>query len=46
VIIRALRDAVAVCPPLIVTEAEVDILFDALTGGLDKVWAGLVAKAA
>ena len=41
VIIRGLRDAIAVCPPLIITRGEVDILFDALQRGLDKVWASL-----
>ena len=41
VILRAIRDAVAVCPPLIITDAEIDILFDALQRGLDKVLAGL-----
>ena len=36
-IIRALRDAVAVCPPLIITRDEIDFLFDALARALDKV---------
>ena len=38
-IIRALRDAVAVCPPLIITRDEIDFLFDALGRALDKVLA-------
>ena len=46
VILRALRDAIAVCPPLIITDAEIDILFDALGRGLDKVWADVRADAA
>jgi 4-aminobutyrate--pyruvate transaminase len=41
VILRALRDAIAVCPPLIITRAEIDILFDALAHGLDTAWAEL-----
>jgi 4-aminobutyrate--pyruvate transaminase len=41
VIVRALRDTVAICPPLIISEAEIDIVFDALGRGLDKVWAAL-----
>ncbi|HTX51227.1 MAG TPA: aspartate aminotransferase family protein [Caulobacteraceae bacterium] len=40
VILRAIRDAVAICPPLIITDAEIEILFDALQRGLDKVLAG------
>jgi 4-aminobutyrate---pyruvate transaminase len=43
VIVRAIRDAIAVCPPLIITEPEIDILFDALARGLDKVEGGLAA---
>jgi 4-aminobutyrate--pyruvate transaminase len=37
VIVRTIRDAIAVCPPLIIETAEIDILFDALEGGLDAV---------
>ena len=36
-IVRALRDAVAVCPPLIVTPVQIDELFDKLTAALDVV---------
>ena len=46
VLVRALRDAVAICPPLIITEAEIDILFDALEKGLNLVWADLRVRAA
>lgn len=35
VIVRAIRDAVAVCPPLIITPAQIDELFDGLQKGLD-----------
>jgi 4-aminobutyrate---pyruvate transaminase len=45
VILRAVRDAIAVCPPLIIIDAEIDILFDALQHGLDKVLAGLRVEA-
>ena len=41
VIIRALRDIVAFCPPLIITEAQIDILFDGVGKALDIVHAGL-----
>ena len=34
-ITRALRDTMAVCPPLIITEAQIDELFDKLTLALD-----------
>jgi 4-aminobutyrate---pyruvate transaminase len=46
VILRAIRDAIAICPPLIITEAQIDTLFDALGRGLDKVHARLTAEAA
>ncbi len=46
VILRAIRDAIAICPPLIITEAQIDTLFDALGRGLDKVHARLSAEAA
>jgi 4-aminobutyrate---pyruvate transaminase len=39
VIVRVIRDAVAVCPPLIIDEAEIDILFDGLAKGLDAALA-------
>jgi 4-aminobutyrate--pyruvate transaminase len=34
-IVRAIRDAVAVCPPLIITAAQVDELFDKFGRALD-----------
>ncbi len=45
VILRGLRDGIAICPPLIITRAEIDILFDALGRGLDKVWSEVRAAA-
>jgi 4-aminobutyrate--pyruvate transaminase len=36
VILRALGDTVAICPPLIITEAELNELFDRLGRALDK----------
>ena len=45
VILRAIRDVVAVCPPLIIADEQIDTLFDALAKGLDKVHAKLVAEA-
>jgi 4-aminobutyrate---pyruvate transaminase len=46
VILRAIRDVVAVCPPLIITDEQIDTLFDALAKSLDKVHATLAAEAA
>lgn len=40
-IIRALRDAVGICPPLIITRDEIDLLFDVLGRALDRVTARL-----
>ncbi|HLK26774.1 MAG TPA: aspartate aminotransferase family protein [Caulobacteraceae bacterium] len=45
VILRAIRDAVAICPPLIITDEQIDTLFDALSRALDKVHARLAAEA-
>ena len=41
-ILRALGDTVAICPPLIITESQVDELFDKLEGALDDTldWVG------
>ena len=36
-IVRAIGDGVAVCPPLIITEDEIDQLFDRLAHALDEV---------
>jgi putrescine aminotransferase len=38
VIVRGIRDLVAVSPPFIITHAEVDELFDAVGRSLDKLW--------
>lgn len=35
-IVRAIGDAVAVCPPLVITDGEVDELFDRLARALDR----------
>ena len=35
VILRVLRNSVAVCPPLIITEAEIEELLDGLRRALD-----------
>ena len=35
-VLRPLADRVAICPPLIITEAEIDELFDKLTVSLDQ----------
>ena len=47
-IVRAIGDAIAVCPPLIITEAEIDLLFARLKLALDDTLAmvrerGLIA---
>ncbi|MFD1703994.1 aminotransferase [Methylopila henanensis] len=41
-IVRAIGDAVAICPPLVITAAELDLLFDRLETALDRAdqWAG------
>ncbi len=39
VIVRGVADAVYVCPPLIITEAQIDDLMDGLTGALDEGYA-------
>ncbi|MFP5405419.1 MAG: aminotransferase [Gammaproteobacteria bacterium] len=39
VIVRAIRNCVAVCPPLIVNEAQIDELFDGLEKALDETLA-------
>jgi 4-aminobutyrate---pyruvate transaminase len=36
VIVRAIGDTIAVCPPLIITAAEVDEMFDRITRAFDK----------
>jgi adenosylmethionine-8-amino-7-oxononanoate aminotransferase len=37
VILRPLGDVISFCPPLIVSEAEIDLLFDAVSVALDQV---------
>jgi 4-aminobutyrate--pyruvate transaminase len=46
VILRAIRDVLAICPPLIITRPQIDDIFDALARGLDKVQAKLAAEVA
>jgi putrescine---pyruvate transaminase len=38
VIVRGIRDLVALAPPLVVTHAEVDTIFAAVERGLDRLW--------
>lgn len=38
VISRAMGDALAFCPPLIITEAQVDEMVDTLATSLDEAW--------
>lgn len=40
-ILRAIGDTIAICPPLIISEDEVNELFDAVERGLDATQAGL-----
>lgn len=35
VIVRGIRDAIAICPPLIISEAQIDELFDGISRALD-----------
>jgi len=42
-IVRALGDTLAVCPPLIITDAQVDELFTKLAKSLDETWTWLAA---
>ena len=44
VIVRASADTVVVCPPLIVTRAELDRLVDTLDAALEEVGTALVAE--
>jgi putrescine aminotransferase len=37
-IVRGIRDLVALAPPLIITRAEIDELFDCVRRGLDRLW--------
>jgi putrescine aminotransferase len=38
VIVRGIRDLIAVSPPLIITRAEIDQLFSAIRRALDRLW--------
>ena len=38
VIVRGIRDLIAVAPPLIITRAEIDQLFTAIGRALDRLW--------
>jgi 4-aminobutyrate--pyruvate transaminase len=44
VILRVIAGAICLCPPLIITTAQIDEMFGALARGLDKVQATLVAE--
>jgi 4-aminobutyrate---pyruvate transaminase len=35
-IVRTIGDTLALCPPLIITEAQIDEMFDSLQRGLDR----------
>jgi len=35
-IVRAIGDTLALCPPLIITEEEIDLMFDRLERGLNE----------
>ncbi len=37
-IVRGIRDLIAMAPPLIITRAEIDELFDSVRRGLDRLW--------
>lgn len=41
VILRALGDVIAICPPLVITEEEIGALFGAVRRGLDRALDGL-----
>ena len=38
------NDAIGICPPLVISEAEIDLLFDRLTTALDKTEADVSAQ--
>jgi 4-aminobutyrate--pyruvate transaminase len=44
VLLRAAPDAVYVCPPLIITTAEIDELMEALSAALDDGYAEAVRR--
>lgn len=37
-IVRPIREAIALCPPLIVTDSQIDEIFDKLQVALDQAW--------
>ncbi len=43
-IVRAIGDTIALCPPLIISEAEIDLLIDRLALGLDDVAEALASE--
>jgi adenosylmethionine-8-amino-7-oxononanoate aminotransferase len=38
VVVRGIRDMIAMSPPLVITHEEIDILFAAVEKGLDRLW--------
>lgn len=38
VVVRGIRDMMAMSPPLVITHEEIDFLFDAIEKGLDRLW--------
>ena len=44
VIVRNIADAIAFCPPLIITEEQVDVMVDTLRAAIDRVYQELIAK--
>jgi 4-aminobutyrate---pyruvate transaminase len=44
-ILRAMGDSVALCPPLVITEAEIGEMFDALARALDRTQHELKVRA-
>jgi 4-aminobutyrate---pyruvate transaminase len=45
-ITRAMGDTLGICPPLIITKEEIDLIFDRMTAALDMTAAELVRRAA
>ncbi len=38
VIVRGIRDIVAIAPPLTISRGEIDLIFSAVAGALDRLW--------
>ncbi len=38
VILRAIQDTLAVCPPMVISEAEIDQIVAAISAALDETW--------